>query len=374
MLAEHAERGQAVAPVGGGTKLALGNIPTRVDTALSTAKLSRVLHYEPTDMTLSVEAGIRFGELQAILAERGQTLPIETPDDDRATIGGLIATAMAGPRRLGSGTLRDLLIGISCAYASGIVAKAGGLVVKNVTGFDLMRLHLGAMGTLGVIVSANFKVLPLARTEATLLTELLPLNDAIAAAEAARGGRLRPVAVEVFKHADAWQTAVRIEGRAETVGHGIGSLQSIGNWAESLRDDESKSWWRAYVGRQNLSENGSELVVRCGVEPKRSGNVLREIDGLLASHDISPEFIATSPRLGSIIAGAGSSAVTSFASVHAALLGIAESVTVLKAPVSLKQSVDVWGKVPETIDVMRAMKAEFDPANVLNPGRFIDRI
>ena len=98
----------------------------------------------------------------ASLAERGQTLPVDVADAEHATIGGMIATAMAGPRRFGSGTLRDLLIGIAVAYPDGTVGKAGGLVVKNVTGFDLMRLHLGALGTLGVIVSANFKVLPIA--------------------------------------------------------------------------------------------------------------------------------------------------------------------------------------------------------------------
>jgi glycolate oxidase FAD binding subunit len=144
-------------PVGGGSSLALGNLPDALDAALDMSAINRVLHFEPADLTLSVEAGARFADVQATLAERGQTLPIEIPDADRATIGGLIATALAGPRRLGSGTLRDLLIGISVAYPSGIVAKAGGLVVKNVTGFDMMRLHHGALGTLGVIVTANFK-------------------------------------------------------------------------------------------------------------------------------------------------------------------------------------------------------------------------
>ncbi len=168
LLAGAASDGLAVAPIGGATSLALGNLPERLDVGLSTARLRGIIHYEPTDLTLSVAAGSPLADVQAVLAEHGQTLPIEVPRSERATIGGLIATALAGPRRYGAGTLRDLLIGISAAHPSGTVTKAGGLVVKNVTGFDLMRLYLGSLGTLGVIVSANFKVLPLPRHETTL--------------------------------------------------------------------------------------------------------------------------------------------------------------------------------------------------------------
>lgn len=376
ILAAHGTGGKAVTPVGGGTKLALGNAPVRVDTAISMARLNRVLHYEPTDMTLSVEAGIRFEDLQALLAERGQTLPVEIPDAERATIGGLVATGFAGPRRLGSGTLRDLLIGITCAYPSGIVAKAGGLVVKNVTGFDLMRLHLGALGTLGVIVSVNFKVLPLARSEATVVSALQDLDTVIATAKTARSGRLRPIAVEVFQDGNGWRAAVRIEGRSETVGHGLDSLRSGGDWAETSRDAESRDWWRSYVTGQSIAGDANGIVVRFGVEPKRSGELLRGTTELLARHDISPEFVAASPGLGTVMVRFSASSVPaeSFAGLQQEMFGIAEAVTVLKAPAMHKRNIDVWGRVPETLSVMRALKSEFDPANVLNPGRFVDRI
>jgi glycolate oxidase FAD binding subunit len=373
LLADAAGRGQAIAPVGGGTKLAIGNAPARIDAALSTAKLNRVLHYEPTDMTLSVEAGIRFADLQRVLAEKGQTLPIEVPDAEDATIGGLIATAIAGPRRYGSGTLRDLLIGITCAYPSGIVAKAGGLVVKNVTGFDLMRLHLGALGTLGVIVSANFKVLPLARTEATLITDPGTLTRALAAADASKSGRVRPVAIEVFAADGAWRAAVRIEGRPETVNHGVASLEVQGVWPQHLQGEESAHWWRGYVERQSLL-TGSEIAIRCGAEPKAGAALAETIARILDRHDISPELMAVSPRLGTVHLGMAGIEPDSFPRLHSALADAASAVTVLRAPAQLKSQLDVWGKTPKTVDVMRALKSEFDPHNVLNPGRFVDRL
>ena len=205
VLAEAAAHGDAVAPIGGATSLGLGNIPERLDVGLSTSLLRGIIDYQPTDLTLSVAAGSSFADVQAVLAEHGQWLPIEVPYPERATIGGLVATAIAGPRRYGSGSLRDLLIGISAAHPSGTVTKAGGLVVKNVTGFDLMRLYLGSLGTLGIVVSANFKVLPLPRHEATLHAIYPDLSPALDAANRLRTSRVQPVSLEVARaDTDSW--------------------------------------------------------------------------------------------------------------------------------------------------------------------------
>jgi glycolate oxidase FAD binding subunit len=153
-LSDVATNGRAIAPVGGGTKLGYGNPLSREAIRVSTSRLNRVLAYEPDDMTISVEAGTTIGSVWHTLAERELTIPIDVPAPESETIGGLIATGLCGPRRLGSGSLRDALIGIQAAYPDGTLGNAGGMVVKNVSGFDLMRMHLGAVGTLGVIVSA----------------------------------------------------------------------------------------------------------------------------------------------------------------------------------------------------------------------------
>jgi glycolate oxidase FAD binding subunit len=376
LLAIADREGEVVAPAGGGTKLALGNVSDRVDCLVSTRSLSSVLHYEPADLTLSVEAGIRFREVQSILGERGQTLPVEVPDADRATIGGMIATAIAGPRRLGNGTLRDLLIGISVAYPNGTVGKAGGLVVKNVTGFDLMRLHLGALGTLGFIVSANFKVLPAARHEATLVSEEGSLDQAMTQAMSVRNNRLRPIALEVFGSGNSWRSAVRVEGRVATVASGIESLEAQGRWTGRFDGDESSSWWRDYLQGQSLVPGHWRVVLRCGFEPKQAVEVARAITATPNLHDISQEYWMISPGIGSAIVAftVGIGGAESLQALQQELLGVCASVTVLSAEPDVKCGLDVWGRIPETISTMRALKAEFDPNGVLNRGRFVDRI
>lgn len=368
--------GRTVAPAGGGTKLALGNLPDPIDEAINLAAIDRVLHFEPADLTLSVEAGARLADVQRTLAERGQTLPIEVPDPEQATIGGLIATAMAGPRRLGSGTLRDLLIGISAAYPSGSVAKAGGMVVKNVTGFDLMRLHLGALGTLGVIVSANFKTAPMHRAESTVIAAFETIDAAFDASDRVRSGRIRPLALEVVKTNGAFMLAVRLSGRQGTVDLLVGETNAeMGAGARTIGSDESASWWRHYVQDQSLSQAG-RVLIRCGAAPKETRRLATAVSAQLLERGLSAELLAASPGLGSLVIGLPAASLTakSLAGLQAALLNVSAHVTILSAPADLKSGIDVWGRQPETLAVMQALRAEFDPSGAINPGRMVGRI
>ncbi len=379
VLADAADRSLAVAPIGGCTALGLGNVPDRLDLAISTALLGGVLDYEPMDLALSVGAGARFGDVQAILAEHGQTIPLEAPRDADATIGGLIATALAGPRRLGSGTLRDLLIGISVAHPSGTVTKAGGMVVKNVTGFDLTRLYLGSLGTLGVIVSANFKVLPLPRTEATVLASMPNLEAALAAAATVRATSIQPVALEIAYRDKEWLVAVRIEGRESTVsatGDSVAML--LGATAVHLERRQSGTWWRTYVDDQSPAiAHPREIVVRLGVRPRSTPDAIRASQTILDRAGMTATSIASTPGLGSVLVRLDSpDDVTGprLLALQTDLLSIADTVTILAAEPTAKRGVDVWGRMPDTIDVMRALKTQFDSENVLNPGRFAGRI
>ena len=154
------EEGLSVVPRGGGTQLALGNVPRRVDLVLDLSRYHRVLDYQPADLTATVEAGISLAALQRELAPGGKFLPLEAPLAERATLGGILAANASGPLRYGYGLPRDWLIGISVVTADGVEAKAGGKVVKNVTGYDLNKLYIGSLGTLGVIVEATFKLAP----------------------------------------------------------------------------------------------------------------------------------------------------------------------------------------------------------------------
>ncbi|MEA2530286.1 MAG: glycolate oxidase binding subunit [Thermomicrobiales bacterium] len=374
VLADAAAEGLAVAPIGGGTSLGLGNVPERLDIGLSTNRLRGIIDYEPPDLTLSVAAGSPFADVQAVLAEHGQTLPIEVPHPDRATIGGLIATALAGPRRYGAGTLRDLLIGVSAAHPSGTVTKAGGMVVKNVTGFDLMRLYLGSLGTLGVLVSANFKVLPLPRFEATLLVTYSALAPALDAANRIRVGRVQPVSLEVAQAgSDSWLLSARIEGREATVRLLAAEARELAAGdATLLEARESAIWWSSYVADQEISVGPSEALIRCTSQPSAtsslvSGALSAATDGILLKRAMA------SPGLGALLLRVGLPAVEPKSTLRRfrdALLAVADHVVIMAAEPDLKHEVDVWGRTPETIDVMRSIKQEFDPHRVLNPGRF----
>lgn len=152
--------GLAVIPWGGGSQMGFGNVAERYDVALDLTGLDAVLRYDPDDMTMSVQCGCRLADLNRMLGENRQVLPVDAADPERSTIGGLVAVGMSGPRRFGYGPLRDLIIGMTVVMSDGTIATAGGQVVKNVTGYDMMRLHHGALGSLGIIVSVNLKVIP----------------------------------------------------------------------------------------------------------------------------------------------------------------------------------------------------------------------
>src|SRR5215217_476266 len=261
VLAEAADLDRAITPVGGGTALNLGNLPERVDCVLSTERLAGIIDYEPTDLVLSVGAGARFGDVQAVLAEHGQRLPLDPPGGADATIGGLIATGRWGPLRHSAGTLRDLLIGIAVAHPSGTVSKAGGMVVKNVSGYDMPRLYLGSLGTLGVVVSANFKVLPRPRAEATVIAAYDEPAKAFSAATALRIDREPVAALEITFLEGAWRLATRIEGRDETVAAVAAQISAkAGGDVSRLEGPESVIWWASYIANQQIANHENAVL------------------------------------------------------------------------------------------------------------------
>jgi glycolate oxidase FAD binding subunit len=371
LLADSSERGEIVTPLGGGTLLSLGNVPEPPSLAVSTVAINRVLAYEPADLTLSVEAGATLAEINRTLGERGQWLPIEAPFPERSTIGGLIATAFAGPRRLGSETIRDLIVGISVVHANGTISKAGGTVVKNVTGFDMMRLYHGSLGTLGIVTSANFKVLPKPRAERTLLAVFSELDAANSAARAMLQSRARPVALEVISRSggEDWTLAARFEGRAGTVSVMDAEARGLlsGIRVESMDDADSAAWWQRELNRWN--EPTTSVRTRLTSRPRQIDAIVRNV---LSHFEVFPPRAVT---IGPGIGRADFEFDLDFADgarneLFRTLYQGVDNVAILSAPPTFKQGIDVWGKSPETIDVMGALKDQFDPERILNRGRF----
>src|SRR5215469_395805 len=183
---------------GGGSRINLGGIPEQIDVLLETTKLTRLLEHEAPDLTCHVEAGITLVALQAKLASKGQRLALDPPDAQQATIGGILASNASGPRRLRYGTARDMVIGLRVIQANGEIARSGGNVVKNVAGYDLNKLYIGSLGTLGIIVEANFKLQPLPIRERTLILTFANAEDAMATVIALMGSLLTPAAIELI--------------------------------------------------------------------------------------------------------------------------------------------------------------------------------
>jgi glycolate oxidase FAD binding subunit len=339
LLREASASRSIVMPVGGGRARGMGGPGPGVDVELHTSRLDRMLEHSQADMVVSVEAGITLEALQHELGKARQFLPLDPFNSPGHTIGGLLATGWTGPLRLRYGSARDFLIGIRVALPDGKLASAGGRVVKNVSGYDLMKLHHGALGTLGVIVAASFKVFPKPLHDATVESDGGWLG-----AERALSTPVAPVAVEVFNDG---RVLARFMGSPDAVKRALAELgwapapQTV--WRDhSLRAPES--WARISAPRHALRELVQALPP--GAEWWAS-------PGVGVAHwsiDSGPETVRQ---------------------VRAAAEAAGGALVLMNAPAELVQAVGAWGSPPETLGVMRRLKDSFDPEGVLNAGRFV---
>ncbi len=360
VLRDANDRGVAVIPWGSGRHVLLGNVPARYDIALRTTKLDRVIEYEPADMTVTVEAGMNFGALQALLAEHGQFLPIDAPND--ATVGGVLAAGVSGPSQHAYGLPRDWLIGCRLVLADGTIVKGGGRVVKNVAGYDIPKLAVGSLGTLGVIAEATFKLAPLPSAQETLSVrcETVVLAAELAFSAYQRSLALRAIALLCRSQDGGARAIFRLAGNPAAVDRTRRELEQLGTMERT--DD---AWW------QQLNEIDAADALTLKVS-------------LLPSH-IAP-FAATLPELAQFIAypttglalvgltpASTEAVVATIAETERYVRGLGGSLAVTSAPVDVKRRIDVWGPA-SGLPVMRALKQQFDPKSTLNPGRFVGGI
>ncbi|MCM8748758.1 FAD-binding oxidoreductase [Thermomicrobiaceae bacterium CFH 74404] len=380
------EAGLATVPWGGGTQMGLGNLPRAFDLAIDLRKLNAIVQYEPDDLTVAVQAGCTLGELGAKLGAHGQMLPVDFPTADRTTIGGLVATGLSGPRRYGYGALRDLLIGITFALPSGQLSRGGGMVVKNVSGYDMMRLHYGALGSLGVIVQLNFKVIPKPRAERTVVAAYRRLSDAAEAALQVRFSQLAPTAIVLLDALSAqgvglempgWVVSLRCEGPATAVQRQADRISEVvrpaADRVEVLEGHESERLWTEVGGSIGAGRLGRAIRVRIGQTPSELPRLAEEIDRARTG------LVVELSRLLDI--GSGLCYATLAAErdedlqlAWQRLSGLGLHATLLTAPPGVKVDTDVFGRQPAGLAVMRALKETFDPNRILNPGRFIGRL
>lgn len=388
------EHDATVFPRGGGSHVPLGATPERVDVVLSVERLRRQLAYEPGDMTATVQAGMPLEELQSVLGAQGQFVALDPPTTAATTIGGVIATNASGPRRLLYGTARDVVLGISVATADGTRTKAGGRVVKNVTGYDLTKLYIGSLGTLGMVLDLTFKVHPLPPGEATIgitcaghadilpvqnallrlplrLNSLELLNAAAVSALQAHNGLAVPASPYLFLarlEGDAAVTAGQKERIADTL-RGL----SLSAPADTLawQPEEQSRLWASLATQPFLPDS---VTAKVGLRITDLAAFCADIEALSTEPPWLLHAHAGNGIVSVQIPTANGSEETLLARIQA-LDGCVERRNghrvIERAPVAVKRRCEVWGPVGDNFTVMQALKASYDPKRRLNPGRFI---
>lgn len=377
------ERGLAVLPRGGGTHLTMGNAPRSGDILLSMARLNQILEHTPHDQTVTVQAGVRLDDLQAALARTSQWLALDPPHALDATIGGLIATNVSGPRRLRYGGVRDQLIGLRVVLPDGTIARGGGKVVKNVAGYDLPKLYCGALGTLGIVVAASFRLYPLAVESRTVVIEEAspaPLCDLILRILASQ---LVPSALDVLGATESptHTLAVRFEsGVAASVEEQVtAALEMAGGDAAGVRtladEDEAVFWRDAQTLAVVADPDAIECEVKASLLPAEVAGWLDELVAGATSARANASWAAHAGHglVMARLAGSLDALAQAIPPLREAAQRRRGTLVVTEALPALAARVDVWGPVSAP-DVMRRLKQQFDPHGILNPGRFASGI
>ncbi len=394
----------AVIPVGAGTKLWLGAPPRRYDLAIEVARLNRVLAYDPGDLTVSVEAGMRLADLQRLLKEKRQFLPLAVPFAREATLGGVLATNSSGPLRQLYGTARDFVLGMEFVTGEGARAKSGGRVVKNVAGYDLHKLMIGALGTLGVITSVNFKTFPLPPVTGAFIAGFRAANGAWQFRHTVAASPLQPHLVEIVSpkaaallHAvgnappvlpvDGWSAVVAAGGNERVVerhrkeferlardagSNSFVSFRELGHAEKEGLLDAIQEFPAAVMKRSPLAalfriSSLASHLIGVGESARRAAeeNSL-EWAGLMRG--IGVAYVALFP------AATGGDATRQLAAACKAIFencaAGGQHAVIEFASADLKHEVDVWGPPRDDLRLWQRVKTAFDPQGILSPGRF----
>lgn len=399
------ERGLMVVPAGGFTKQQIGGVPERVDILLRTERLNQVKHYDAGDLTIGVEAGIHLADMLNLLGEHRQWIPYDPPNAKTATLGGLLATAAFGPLKSGFGGLRDFCIGIQFVTGEGVVGKGGGRVVKNVAGYDLMKLMIGSYGSLAVITGANFKVYPRPQQTRTFVCSFASLQEAVAFRNQVLRSPLWPMCVELIspraleylrdqpvardpdEHAPAqplvsseseWQIVVRMAGSDTVLAR---CHRELGAAVTRELDGaaETQFWsWVAQFEYSILDRHRNAMIITTHATIQNVEAAVQALERSAPDYNFLPAMLGRAAT-GSLIMGfiplpvdpPAAMQYVNCASAFRALLPPGTSAMVMYCPKEAKPRFDVWGSTPSDLELMRGIKRTLDPKNILNRGRFV---
>ena len=413
----------AIVPWGSGTKMAMGNPPKRLDLVLCMARMNHMLDVDTANLTITVEAGVKFRDVQARLATEedrcylpledlkteagdficsdrshsGCFLPLDPPFSEKATIGGIVATNSSGPRRLLYGLPRDLLLGVRFVTPKGEIIGAGGKTVKNVSGYDISKLMIGSLGSLGILCEMTLRLLPLPEKMESVVFPFDSFSDASAFAGAVLATKLLPAALEVANGAvletmefkvditpAPYIAMVALEAFDEAVMRMRKELQAMARHFKAkgdalIEEDKHRLFWLTLGELQSASIKRSPRAVALQLSyPLSAWKTLFEFaDKILAEHDLEHTLLCHSGSGVTVInimpdgKGAQEKALTR---VVGALLAECRkaggNLLVQRAPTDLKTALPVWGEPGSDLPLMKRIRVEIDPGDLMNPGRF----
>ena len=373
--------GLAVIPRGSGTHMHIGNVPSRYDIGLSLLRLDQVVEHEPADLTVTCQAGITLDRLQRHLGQHGQLVPLGPAWGEEATIGGVLAANASGPSRHAYGAPRDFTIGMKVVTADGRITKAGGRVVKNVAGYDLCKLYIGSLGTLGVIVEASFKLAPTAKVERTAVATFETPGQACAFAADLQHRRLSLRAVQLLNTTAASAVELAQQGLCALVLDLAGTPQAversrreIGDLARDAAADlhDVQNAAKAWENRTRLgTTENAYLLCKATALPTHLPALIESLETV----DGSPHILAL-PTVGVLYASWPrlEDAEAAVDRLHTAVTTVDGSLVLERCPLDIKPRLDVFGDPPPSFDLMRRVKEQFDPKGILSPGRQVMRL
>ncbi len=347
---------EAIVLRGGGTRLSIGDAPERYDTCLDLTGLRGIVEYEPDDLVVTVQAGTTLAELESVLAKNGQRWPVEVGAPERATVGGTIASAADGPSRLRYFHPRDWTLGVRAVLGDGTVTRAGGRVVKNVTGYDLTKLYAGSFGTLCAITEVSLKLLAIPPRTHTLRMEAPTLDYAYLETRSLIERGLPIDALAIVHGQPALELGfpsltgmwVRLAGTQRVVERLRTDICALAPFADEVRDI-----WPSVARLPLDAETSIRLSYPAGsVEPHPGPAGALVYPGVGTMHVFGADSAAELRELRLVLEANGGAMI------------------VERAPAELRRQVGTWGRPRSPEAIGRSLKARFDPNGVLAPGRF----
>ena len=369
---------------GSGTHLYLGDPPGPIGLVLSLGRLNRIVEYDADDLTVTAEAGVTLGELQRVVGEQGQMLPLDPPGPASATLGGIAATNLAGPMRMRHGTPRDLVLGLRVALTDGTIVKTGGRTVKNVAGYELNKLFVGSLGTLGAICELTMRLTPAPEAKAIMVSSL-PASEAGALAAKLAASQLELATLETANHGACEKLRALLPvtvgpGRQVVFAGLMADREAMARQEREVRElagdgcgrvdgEVAGQVWGALRSAGHTSEAGA-IVARVSMPMSRAAGMMEMVSSWEGWWAIA--------RAGNGLIYAGPDRTDDLSEVNQKLLALrrdsesAGGFTVLEAgPVELKRQFPVWGERVGNLDLMRGLKQSLDPAGILGCGRLL---